>query len=106
MINSRIKSLLGESYKRGYELLIKNQLLFNLEQIIDYKTNHNNDNSYLVNLYKAKYYKAVDIDIHKLYYENDELIHNSTVNEFLRAESALSRLVKRIMSEVTDGLDL
>ena len=50
MINSRIKSLLGESYIRGYELLIKNQLLFNLEQIIDYKINHNNDNIYLEKL--------------------------------------------------------
>ena len=50
MINSRIKSLLGESYIRGYELLIKNQLLFNLEQIIDYKSNHNNNNEYLEKL--------------------------------------------------------
>ena len=50
MINSRIKSLLGESYNRGYELLIKNQLLFNLEQIIDYKSNHNGDNEYLEKL--------------------------------------------------------
>ena len=50
MVNSRIKSLLGESYIRGYELLIKNQLLFNLEQIIDYKTNHDNDNMYLEKL--------------------------------------------------------
>ena len=50
MINSRIKSLLGESYNRGYELLIKNQILFNLEQIIDYKCNHNNNKQYLENL--------------------------------------------------------
>ena len=47
MINSKIQSLLGESYNRGYELLIKNQLLVILEQIIDYKSNHNNDNVYL-----------------------------------------------------------
>ena len=47
MINSRIKSLLGESYMRGYNLLIKNQLLFNLEQIIDYKSNTNKGNLYL-----------------------------------------------------------
>ena len=47
MINSRIKSLLGESYLRGYELLIKNQLLFNLEQIINYKININKDSIYL-----------------------------------------------------------
>ena len=45
-------------------------------------------------------------EIHKLYYENDELIHNSTVNEFLRAESALSRLVRRIVAEITDGVNI
>lgn len=45
-------------------------------------------------------------EIHRLYYDNDELIHNSTVNEFLRAESALSRLVRRIISEITDGVDI
>ena len=31
---------MSESYIRGYELLIKNQMLFNLEQIIEYKQNH------------------------------------------------------------------
>ena len=46
-ILSRIKSLLNESYVRGYELLAKNQLLYNLEQIIDYKKNHFGDKSYL-----------------------------------------------------------
>ena len=50
MINNKIKSLLGESYNRGYELLIKNQLLFNLEQIIDYKSNTNRDSIYLDNI--------------------------------------------------------
>ena len=50
MISSRIKSLLDESYIRGYELLIKNQLLINLEQIIDYKSNHMGDNIYLEKL--------------------------------------------------------
>ena len=43
LILSRIKSLLSESYIRGYELLIKNQMLCNLEQIIDYKQNHFED---------------------------------------------------------------
>ena len=42
-------------------------------------------------------------DILRMYYENDELIHNSTVNEFLRAESSLSKLIRRIISEITDG---
>ena len=53
-ILSRIKSLLNESYVRGYELLLKNQLLFNLEQIIDYKKNHFGDKLYfeqIVNLW-------------------------------------------------------
>ena len=42
-----IKSLLSESYVRGYELLVKNQLLFQLEQIIVYKQFHENDEDYL-----------------------------------------------------------
>ena len=53
-ILSRIKSLLSESYVRGYELLAKNQLLYNLEQIIDYKKNHFEDKEYfnqMINLW-------------------------------------------------------
>ena len=46
LILSRIKSLMSESYVRGYEILIKNQMLFNLEQIIDYKLNHQNETLY------------------------------------------------------------
>ena len=42
-----IKSLLSESYIRGYELLVKNQLLFQLEQIIEYKQYHEKDDDYL-----------------------------------------------------------
>ena len=42
-----IKSLLSESYVRGYELLVKNQLLFQLEQIIEYKQFHEKDENYL-----------------------------------------------------------
>ena len=42
-----IKSLLSESYLRGYELLVKNQLLFQLEQIIEYKQFHEKDENYL-----------------------------------------------------------
>ena len=44
-------------------------------------------------------------EILRMYYENDELLHNSTVNEFLRAESSLSKLIKSVISEITDGLD-
>ena len=53
-ILSRIKPLLNESYVRGYELLAKNQLLYNLEQIINYKKNHMGDEVYfkqIVNLW-------------------------------------------------------
>ena len=49
-ILSRIKSLLNESYVRGFELLVKNQLLFNLYQIIDYKKNHFGDKLYFQQL--------------------------------------------------------
>ena len=47
IILSNIKSLLTESYTRGYELLIKNQQLCLLEQIIEYKQFHDNDEEYL-----------------------------------------------------------
>ena len=47
IVLSYIKSLLSESYARGYELLIKNQLLCLLEQIIEFKQFHNNDENYL-----------------------------------------------------------
>ena len=47
LIISNIKSLLTESYTRGYELLIKNQQLCLLEQIIEYKQFHDNDEEYL-----------------------------------------------------------
>ena len=47
-----IKSLLTESYTRGYELLIKNQQLCLLEQIIEYKQFHENDINYLDQMVK------------------------------------------------------
>ena len=43
-------------------------------------------------------------EIYKLCDENDWLLHNSVVNEYLRAESALSRLIRRMMDEVTADL--
>ena len=43
-------------------------------------------------------------EIYRIYYENDDLIHNSTVNEYLRAESALSKLIRSIIANVTDGI--
>jgi hypothetical protein len=47
IIVNGIKPLLSESYGRGYELLVKNQLLFQLEQIIEYKQFHKDDEKYL-----------------------------------------------------------
>ena len=52
IILSNIKSLLTESYTRGYELLIKNQQLCLLEQIIEYKKFHEDDENYLNQMIK------------------------------------------------------
>ena len=43
-------------------------------------------------------------DLLRIYHENDELLHNSVVNEFLRAESALSKLMRNVIAKVTDGI--
>lgn len=40
-------------------------------------------------------------EIYRLCAENDWMLHNSVVNEYLRAESALSRLFRRILDEMT-----
>ena len=50
LILPSIKSLLSESYIRGYELLVKNQMLYNLKQIIDYKQNHFGEKLYFNNM--------------------------------------------------------
>ena len=60
IVLSRIKSLLSESYIRGYELLVKNQMLYNLEEIIDYKQNHFGEKPYLNNMVKS-WNKNLDI---------------------------------------------
>ena len=52
LITSKIKALLNESYTRGYELLVKNQMLYNLEQIIEYKQNHFGNEVYLNHMIK------------------------------------------------------
>jgi Protein of unknown function (DUF964). len=39
-------------------------------------------------------------ELYKLYVDNDELIHNSTVNEYLRAESAFAQLIRSIIDEM------
>lgn len=43
-------------------------------------------------------------DLLRVYYENDDLIHNSVVNDFLRAESALTKLLKSTIERVTAGI--
>ena len=45
-------------------------------------------------------------EILRLYYDNDELIHNSTVNEYLCAESAFSRLIKDVIGEISGGFKM
>lgn len=45
-------------------------------------------------------------ELHRIYYENDELIHNSAVNEYLRAESAFSKLVREVIEEVSRDINL
>ncbi len=59
--------LIGEAETKPFECVgTIDEVKYALNKIIE-----DNDNSYLVNLYKAKYYKVVDIDIHKLYYEHN-----------------------------------
>lgn len=40
----------------------------------------------------------------KIYYENDDLIHNSAVNEYLRAESAFSKLVREVIAVISKDI--
>ena len=43
-------------------------------------------------------------ELYRLYQENDELLHNSTVSEYLKAESAFSKLVKNSCDEMLSGI--
>ena len=45
-INSKIKFLINESYSRYYELMIKNQIIFQLKEIIKFKSENFNDLNY------------------------------------------------------------
>ncbi len=45
-------------------------------------------------------------EIYHMCEENDELLHNSVVNEYLRAESALSRLIRRMVDEIIAGFHI
>ena len=44
-------------------------------------------------------------EILKMYYENDELIHNSLVSEYLRTESAFSKLLRNTINQVIEGFN-
>ena len=52
IILNKIKSLLKESHTRGYSFLINNQELSYLEDIIEYKKNHDGDVNYLKEIKK------------------------------------------------------
>ncbi|MBO4864498.1 MAG: YlbF family regulator [Eubacterium sp.] len=45
-------------------------------------------------------------EIYKIYNENDDLLHNSTVNAYLRAESAFSRLIRQVIGEVSKDINI
>ena len=45
-------------------------------------------------------------EIYRLTNDYDDLLHNSTVNEFLRAESAFSKLVRGVIGEISDGFSV
>ena len=45
-------------------------------------------------------------EILRMYSDNDELIHNSTVNEYLRAESAFSHMVREVLDTVYEGINI
>ena len=45
-------------------------------------------------------------EIYRLTNDNDDLLHNSTVNEYLRAESAFSKLVRSVINEISDGFSV
>ncbi len=57
-IINKIKSLLKESYARSFDLLVKNEVLYQLEEIIEYKNIILKDNE--KNLYKNKMIKQWD----------------------------------------------
>lgn len=40
----------------------------------------------------------------RLYSENDELLHNSIVSEYIRAEDALCRLLREMLDITADGI--
>lgn len=45
-------------------------------------------------------------EIYRICQEHDDLLHNSVVNEYLRAESALSRLIRMMVDTVVEGFHI
>lgn len=45
-------------------------------------------------------------ELRRLYDDNDALLHNSVVNDYLRAENDFIRLVRKVIAEIADGLML
>ena len=43
-------------------------------------------------------------EIYKLWDDNDDLLHNSLVSDYLKKENELSELVKKMVGTITDGL--
>ena len=81
-VNQLLKA--SEEYKRF--VFARNALCANMDMYQRLKT------------LKARY---TDVQTYWDGNQNDELLHNSVVNEYLRAESALSRLIRRMMDELT-----
>lgn len=43
-------------------------------------------------------------EIYRLWDDNDDLLHNSLVSDYLKKENDLSELVKKMVGTITDGL--
>ncbi len=43
-------------------------------------------------------------ELRKIYEENDELLHNAVVNEYLRAENDFIRLLDKTLKDITSGI--
>ena len=59
--------LIGEAETKPFDCIgTIDEVKYALNRIID-----DGDTSYLVNLYKDNYYQDIDMDIHRLYYDNN-----------------------------------
>lgn len=65
-------------------------------RLLDFKRQYNDIQTY----YDGNPYD----EIYKLWDDNDDLLHNSLVSDYLKKENALSELVKKMVDIITDGL--